>query len=121
MYIKVPLLKEQTGLGDVVKAATSAIGIKPCTPCQERARRLNRAVQLVPAAQWTDPPAVPTGWHEIRRHALADKEIAMFVRGGEVIIWEIAGGRYCKSYGFCCAILRWKAEEKWSELCGADA
>ena len=33
------------GLGDVVKAVTTAVGIKPCTPCERRRQRLN---QLVP-------------------------------------------------------------------------
>jgi hypothetical protein len=32
---------EPIGLGDVVKRATSAVGIKPCAPCAERAERLN--------------------------------------------------------------------------------
>lgn len=35
---------EPVGLGDVVKHATSSIGIRPCGPCAERARRLNRWV-----------------------------------------------------------------------------
>ncbi|KAA9166111.1 hypothetical protein FPZ12_003975 [Amycolatopsis acidicola] len=30
-----------TGLGDVVKRATSLLGIKPCGPCLARAERLN--------------------------------------------------------------------------------
>ncbi len=29
------------GLGDLVARATSAIGIKACSPCEERQRRLN--------------------------------------------------------------------------------
>ncbi|MBT2539252.1 hypothetical protein J7E99_00650 [Streptomyces sp. ISL-44] len=32
---------EEIGLGDVVRRATSAVGIKPCGGCTERARRLN--------------------------------------------------------------------------------
>jgi hypothetical protein len=32
---------EPIGLGDVVKRATSAVGIKPCAPCAKRAERLN--------------------------------------------------------------------------------
>ena len=35
---------EPVGLGDAVKRATSSIGIRPCGPCAERARRLNRWV-----------------------------------------------------------------------------
>lgn len=29
------------GMGDVIARATGALGIKPCTPCEERRRRLN--------------------------------------------------------------------------------
>ena len=32
----------EVGLGDVIKHATSAIGIRPCEPCRERAAKLNR-------------------------------------------------------------------------------
>jgi hypothetical protein len=39
---------EQVGLGDVVKKVTTAVGVKPCSPCQGRAERLNRWVQFVP-------------------------------------------------------------------------
>jgi len=31
-----------TGLGDVVAAATKAVGIKPCGGCQERREALNK-------------------------------------------------------------------------------
>lgn len=30
------------GLGDVVAAATSALGIRPCEPCKQRQQKLNR-------------------------------------------------------------------------------
>ena len=33
---------EEVGLGDVIKRATSSIGIRPCTGCEQRAARLNR-------------------------------------------------------------------------------
>lgn len=33
---------EDIGLGDTIKRATSAIGIKPCDGCQRRAAALNR-------------------------------------------------------------------------------
>jgi hypothetical protein len=33
---------EDVGLGDVVKRATSAVGIKPCGACARRAAALNR-------------------------------------------------------------------------------
>jgi len=33
---------EDIGLGDVIKQATSAIGIRPCGSCEQRAAALNR-------------------------------------------------------------------------------
>ena len=30
------------GLGDLVAKATKAVGIKPCGPCEQRRRKLNR-------------------------------------------------------------------------------
>ena len=35
---------EEVGLGDVIKHATSYIGIKPCGGCERRAATLNRWV-----------------------------------------------------------------------------
>jgi len=34
--------EEEIGLGDVIKKATYAMGIKPCTGCEKRAAALNR-------------------------------------------------------------------------------
>ena len=31
----------ETGLGDLIKRATSTLGIKPCGGCRERAARMN--------------------------------------------------------------------------------
>ena len=36
------LIEEEIGLGDVVKRATYAMGIKPCGGCEQRAALLNR-------------------------------------------------------------------------------
>jgi len=36
------LIEQEIGLGDVIKRATSAIGIRPCAGCQRRAATLNR-------------------------------------------------------------------------------
>jgi hypothetical protein len=36
------LLDEEIGLGDVIKRATSYMGIKPCGGCERRAAALNR-------------------------------------------------------------------------------
>jgi hypothetical protein len=33
--------EDEIGLGDVIKKATSIVGIKPCGGCADRARRLN--------------------------------------------------------------------------------
>ena len=33
---------EDVGLGDVIKRATSAVGIRPCGSCEQRAAALNR-------------------------------------------------------------------------------
>ena len=36
------LIEEETGLGDLIKRATYAMGIKPCGGCEKRAAALNR-------------------------------------------------------------------------------
>jgi hypothetical protein len=36
------LAEEEIGLGDVIKRATSYVGIRPCGGCQKRAAALNR-------------------------------------------------------------------------------
>jgi hypothetical protein len=36
------LTEEDIGLGDVIKRATSYLGIKPCGGCEQRAAALNR-------------------------------------------------------------------------------
>jgi hypothetical protein len=36
------ITEEDIGLGDVIKRATSAVGIKPCGGCERRAAALNR-------------------------------------------------------------------------------
>jgi hypothetical protein len=44
--LRLPLFvsEEPVGLGDVVKRATSMVGVKPCGGCAERAARLNDRV-----------------------------------------------------------------------------
>ena len=46
--VRVPLLREAIGAGDLVKRLTSAFGVKPCSPCEERARKMNERVQFIP-------------------------------------------------------------------------
>lgn len=36
------LIEQEVGLGDVIKRATSAIGIRPCEGCHKRAAAVNR-------------------------------------------------------------------------------
>jgi hypothetical protein len=42
--VPIPRLKRDIGLGDVVKKATAAVGLRPCGGCSKRAAALNRAV-----------------------------------------------------------------------------
>ena len=46
--IRVPFLQRPMGAGDIVAAATSAMGVKPCGPCEERKRKMNQRVQFTP-------------------------------------------------------------------------
>jgi hypothetical protein len=41
-------VREEVGLGDAIKRATAAVGIKPCAPCAQRAARLNQRIVLAP-------------------------------------------------------------------------
>jgi hypothetical protein len=43
---------EDIGLGDVIKRATSAIGIRPCGGCGRRAAALNRWVAVSGRRWW---------------------------------------------------------------------
>jgi hypothetical protein len=36
------ITEEEVGLGDIIKRATSFVGVKPCGGCARRARALNR-------------------------------------------------------------------------------
>lgn len=38
--------EDEVGLGDVIKRATYAVGLKPCTGCEKRAAALNRWVRF---------------------------------------------------------------------------
>ncbi len=40
------LIEKEIGLGDVIKKATYAMGIKPCAGCERRAATLNRWVSF---------------------------------------------------------------------------
>jgi hypothetical protein len=45
------LVSEPIGLGQVVKRITSAAGVEPCAPCEQRATRLDRWLQIEPPQQ----------------------------------------------------------------------
>jgi hypothetical protein len=116
MEITLPFLDRPAGLGDAVKAVTSAVGIKPCEPCKKRAQKLNRMVTFVPAreSEWTKPPEVPEGW--TLKDSAGDRQF--FERtGGGFIIWQVIEGEYRNSHSFCCESLRNQALAKWEELC----
>jgi hypothetical protein len=36
------LVEGETGLGDIIKRATAAVGVRPCGGCERRAEVLNR-------------------------------------------------------------------------------
>jgi len=42
------LIEEEIGLGEVIKRATYAVGIKPCDGCRKRADALNRWMVFKP-------------------------------------------------------------------------
>jgi hypothetical protein len=123
MEIKLPLIQNPTGLGDVIAAATKAVGIKPCTPCQERARRLNEALRFTP--RWTDPPQPAEGWTTVTLVNLPEKQVGLYrhSENHSWIVWEIMNGRYQNSYSFGCANCppdgkaETAARAKFGELC----
>jgi hypothetical protein len=117
MEIKVPFLNESIGAGDLVKAATTAVGVKPCPPCQKRAEALNRILRFTP--RWTAPPHVPEGWRLHKECSGPFKIIRLFFneKTGESVILDIVGGKYANYRKFCCETLRDRAEEKWEEAC----
>ena len=51
--IRLPAIipKKEIGLGDVIKRAVSAIGIKPCEKCRKRAASLNKMIVFGPASK----------------------------------------------------------------------
>lgn len=42
------IVHEPVGAGQVVKRVTSAVGVKPCAPCERRAARLDRWLRIEP-------------------------------------------------------------------------
>ncbi len=46
--IPMPFLNREIGVGDVVSGITQAFGVTPCTPCEERRKKLNQRLTLTP-------------------------------------------------------------------------
>jgi hypothetical protein len=44
----VPFLRQPIAAGDAVRQMTQAVGVQPCTPCQQRQQQLNQRFQFVP-------------------------------------------------------------------------
>jgi hypothetical protein len=42
------IVHEPVGMGQIVKRVTSAAGVKPCEPCERRARQLDRWLRVEP-------------------------------------------------------------------------
>lgn len=42
------LIEEEIGLGDAIKRATYAMGMRPCSGCEQRAAALNRLIRFTP-------------------------------------------------------------------------
>jgi len=47
-HVRIPFLRNEVPAGDVVAAATHALGVPPCTPCEERRKRMNQKVVFSP-------------------------------------------------------------------------
>jgi hypothetical protein len=41
------VLEDEVGLGDLIKKATYAMGVPPCSGCERRAAALNRWIRLI--------------------------------------------------------------------------
>ncbi len=46
--LRVPFLRQEIGAGDVIAAATHAMGLHSCTPCEQRQKWLNERLRLSP-------------------------------------------------------------------------
>jgi len=121
MEIKVPFLKTPLGAGDLVKAATTAAGVKPCGGCQKRAEALNRGLTFTPLRNdWDVLPATPEGWQKEMTHETESGRVEFYSKpaDGYIMIWQVVGEKYQQSHGFCCSLsLRTRAVMKWAELC----
>lgn len=50
------IVEQPVGLGQIIKRVTGAAGMTPCGPCEQRAARLDRWLEIAPSAsRRTDP------------------------------------------------------------------
>jgi hypothetical protein len=138
MKIPIPFLKRPIRLGDVVAAAAAKAGKKKKKGCgcADKHKRWNRhalvpwsaarppiprSVREIPNfGEWTEPPHVPAAWSRsaASRNPRTGTDVEMFTHtSGRIMIWEIIGGAYRRSHGFCCQSLKLKAEQRFAELC----
>ncbi len=48
LHLRIPFLPETVGLGSAIEKATGIIGVKPCTPCNQRKESLDRRIVFDP-------------------------------------------------------------------------
>jgi hypothetical protein len=126
---------------ELVRSALSNLGLKlesKSCGCARRRRRMNQKLVFVPRkaparppiprsvreipnfGEWTEPPHMPAAWSRgpAGRNPRTGTDVAMFTHtSGRIMIWEIIGGAYRRSHGFCCSSLKLKAEQRFAELC----
>ena len=60
--IRLPFsLGKEIGLGDLIKVLTSAVGIKPCKGCEQRAEKLNEKFVIGRRKEPSQSPELPDG------------------------------------------------------------
>ena len=48
LHLRIPFLRQETGLGDVIHRGTAALGIPQCGGCKKRQEMLNQVLRLNP-------------------------------------------------------------------------
>ena len=54
MRVYTSLVSKTASAGDILKAMTKALGVKPCGGCNKRAEALNKVLTLVPKREKHD-------------------------------------------------------------------